>query len=329
MSMSEKENYPVIPPVEEPQRPFWSVMIPTMERPRYLELALKSVLAQNIPAEHMQIEVIGDEITSEATRRMVEAAGGSRVLFHRQEGRKSQSEQWTACIRRARGRWVHVFHDDDVLFPGFYKACENFIQQHQESVLVFCRAQAMDEQGNTSRLLQTPPENQSSGIVQNAMENLLLGDYIVAPSAVVKREVYERIGGPDLSLHYALDWELFMRVTAAGPIGYIHEPLVGYRTHQETVSENFIRSGFNADESYKVVKRHLSALSPDIRESVWRKFREKAAKRSLRHGRDLLREGFYRGACRHAWWTMKLGPSRDALVLWAKIPLAFLKIRKP
>ena len=49
-----------VPPVAAKERPRWSVMIPTYNCARYLEAALRSVLAQDPGREAMQIEVVDD-----------------------------------------------------------------------------------------------------------------------------------------------------------------------------------------------------------------------------------------------------------------------------
>lgn len=328
MMRQDKADYPAIKPLESKiSRPFWSVMIPTMERPEYLKLALQSVLDQKIPAEEMQIEVIGDDITSLNTQRMVEEMGSGRVSFCRQRGRKSQSEQWTACMERAEGSWVHIFHDDDTLQPEFYKRYENFIKTNPETLMVFSRANEVNKKGKVIRLFQYPPENERSGIVRNALRHLLASNYIIASSAVVRREVYERIGGPDLSLHYALDWELFVRITASGPIGYIHEPCIDYRVHDETVSSDFIRSGLSVNDNIRIAKRHLCKLPEELRSETWKEFRRRAARRSLHQGREQLRSGFYKGAFRHAWYSFWFEPSRKALALWGKTMLRIFGVK--
>ena len=322
-------DYPLIEPITDLNRPFWSVMIPTMDRPHYLEQALKSVLAQKIPSQDMQIEVVGDDLTPPSIQKLVENISEGKAVFSRQKGRRSQAEQWTTCIRRAKGRWVHVFHDDDVLTPGFYQTYQTFIEKYPEAILVFCRAFSMNEEGEPGDPMEMPPENKSSGIVRNALEHLIICDYIAAPSAVVKRDIYEKIGGPDPNLHYALDWELFLRVTALGPIGYIHDPHIFYRQHSKTVSIDFIRRGMNMDESRKVVRRGLPFLPTEVRPKIWKKFQENGARRSLRNSSRLLETRYFRGAWRQTLWALCLQPSRKGFVQLARILFyRFFKFRK-
>ena len=63
-------------------RPFWSVMIPTYKKVKYLEQTLKSVLQQALPPEEMQIEVVNDcpdyKIQAEIEA-IVRKVGGERI----------------------------------------------------------------------------------------------------------------------------------------------------------------------------------------------------------------------------------------------------------
>src|SRR6267378_4467279 len=109
-------------PVDD-DRPFWSVMIPTYNpRADYLKETLKSVLQQDPGPDQMQIEVIddgsSDDTASEVTRRI----GAGRVTFHRELENRGLANAWNRCIERARGHWVHILHQDDIVLPGFYDA---------------------------------------------------------------------------------------------------------------------------------------------------------------------------------------------------------------
>ena len=116
-------NPPLISPLQEENspRPFWSVMIPTYNpRADYLEETLNSVLQQDPGPDQMQIEVVddcsNDNTASEVTRRI----GAGRVTFHAESQNRGLANNWNRCIERARGHWVHILHQDDIVLPGFY-----------------------------------------------------------------------------------------------------------------------------------------------------------------------------------------------------------------
>ena len=53
----------------------------------------------------------------------------------------------------------------------------------------------------------------------------------MTPCIVVRRSVYEELGGFDNRLVYAEDWEMWVRVAARFPVYYEERPLACYRMH--------------------------------------------------------------------------------------------------
>src|SRR5947208_3689932 len=131
---------PLIPGIEGPgTRPYWSVMIPTYNpRADYLEEMLNSVLQQDPGPEQMQIEVVddcsNDNTASEVTRRL----GAGRVTFHAESRNRGLASNWNRCIERARGHWVHILHQDDIVLPGFYDLLRKGAEC-SEAGAIFCR----------------------------------------------------------------------------------------------------------------------------------------------------------------------------------------------
>src|SRR5262245_8438464 len=113
---------PVIKPlVVDSSRPFWSVMIPTYNpRAAYLEETLSSILKQDPGSDQMQIEVIDDCSGDDTAAQIAHGLGGGRVTLHRESENRGLANSWNECVERARGHWVHILHQDDIVLPGFY-----------------------------------------------------------------------------------------------------------------------------------------------------------------------------------------------------------------
>ena len=107
--------YPVIAPVpREVSRPFWSIMIPVYNCAHYLRATLASVLSQIPREEPVQIEVIDDHSTQDDPACVVEECGRGRVTYFRHPVNVGPQANFTTCIERARGEWVHILHGDDL-----------------------------------------------------------------------------------------------------------------------------------------------------------------------------------------------------------------------
>jgi GT2 family glycosyltransferase len=221
---------PRIAPLEtEAARPFWSVMIPTHDSAPLLERTLASVLAQDPGPDTMQIEVVDDASTRDDPREVVERLGLGRVAFHRHERNVGPPANFTACVRHARGRWVHVLHSDDAVLPGFYDSYRRRIEACPRSVMVGGGTVTIDV--DDRHLGVTPPVGDAEGWLRDAAFVIAATNPLRAVSAVVAREAYERVGGFNPDLFHAADWEMWARVAAAGPVAWVDEPFGLYRWH--------------------------------------------------------------------------------------------------
>ena len=86
-------------------------------------------------------------------------------------------------------------------------------------------------------------EQSASGLYENALERMSTEQRVLTPSIVVKREVYERLGGFDDRLACGEDWEMWVRIAAHFGIWYEVEPLAVYRMHANSNTGRHVRSG--------------------------------------------------------------------------------------
>jgi len=223
----------VFPKIDEAppgKRPFWSVMVTVYRRTGYLEQALRSVLAQAPGREEMQIEVVSDgqdDAIQMEIEAMVRSIAGDRAEVHRHPIHAGQPEIFNICVRRARGLWVHILHDDDFVAPGFYEALHRGIVQAPEIGAAFCRHSYVDEEGRCVRLSLV--ERETPGVIEGWWERIGVWCRLQAPSIAVRREAYERLGGYCPQAKSAFDWEMWQRLAVYYPVWYEPMPLAFFR----------------------------------------------------------------------------------------------------
>src|SRR4029077_14176854 len=151
-------------PVDD-SRPFWSAMIPTYNpRADYLEETLHSVLRQDPGPEQMQIEVVDDCSKDNTACEITRRVGAGRVTFHRESENRGLANAWNRCIERARGHWVHILHQDDIVLPGFYDRLY-YGTYNPDVGMAFCRFVIIDANGHWREL--GPLESATSGVLDN------------------------------------------------------------------------------------------------------------------------------------------------------------------
>lgn len=257
-----------ISPLPDGARPLWSVMIPTFDCARYLEATLRSLLAQAPGPEAMQIEVVDDQSTTDDPAEVVTRLGGGRVDFYRQSENVGVVANLNTCLQRSRGEVVHLLHGDDVVLDGFYRTLGDRLREHPEAGAAYCRHVYVDARGR--RLEVAPLEPAASGILAEGARFLAAEQRIMTPCIVVRRSVYEQLGGFDDRLACAEDWEMWVRIAARFPVYYEERPLACYRLHDDSNTGRNLRSGLSLDHTRLAIDLFADYFEPAERRAVKR-----------------------------------------------------------
>jgi len=250
--------------VKDEKKPFWSVMIPAYNCALHLRKTLESVLAQDPGTEHMQIEVI-DDCSSDNPEKVVQEVGRGRVGYFRQEKNVGHTKNFETCLKRSKGLWVHQLHGDDYVLSGFYDEMKKLIDANVEIGAAFCQnfmVNEFDQFIGLSGLIQT-----QAGVIPEFLKSIAYQQQIFTPSIVVKRSVYEDLGGFDERLKWCEDWEMWVRISKKYAVGYLPKPLACYRVHN---TSNTARYAKNAIKMYDFVEgiKMVNAYLPESERAV-------------------------------------------------------------
>jgi glycosyltransferase involved in cell wall biosynthesis len=257
---------PVIKPLESGiTRPLWSVMIPTYNCSKYLKQALESVLTQDPGIEKMQIEVVDDNSTDANVEDLVNTIGKGRVKFYKQSQNCGSLRNFETCLNRAHGKYIHLLHGDDYVEPGFYSAIEKLFEKYPDAGAACTGFSHVDENGN----FLYPNENisQKDGLLKNWLFILAQGQKLQPPSVVIKRSVYEHLGG-FFGMHYGEDWEMWVRVAAHYSFAYTPLQLANYRVHDNNITSSSFQSGNHIKDMIKAINLVQAYLPADKKQKL-------------------------------------------------------------
>lgn len=294
--MTEEIVYrPIIKPIPEGRsRPLWSVMIPTYNCAKYLKKTLNSVLAQDLGPEVMQIMVVDDCSTQDNPEEVVEEIGKGRVEFYRQPVNVGAVKNFQTSLKFARGKLIHQLHGDDYVLDGFYQQLQLAFETHPEIGAAFCRSIFIDEEDHWRFF--SPLERAESGVLPPKwLERIATLCCLQTPSIVVRREVYEKLGGFDLRLSAIEDWEMWVRIATHYPIWHEITPLAAYRMHSKSLSRNLDThaSGLMPREYYKAIQLMHSYLPESIRYQVLQRNKRSCALLALSTAQFLVNHNYW------------------------------------
>jgi glycosyltransferase involved in cell wall biosynthesis len=241
----------IIPVIESIDQPFWSIMIPAYNCSEYLPETIESVLANDFGIDNIQIEVIDDYSTDADVKKIVEDFGKGKVSYFQQKINVGSLRNFETCINRAKGKWVHILHGDDKVEKGFYEEIKQLFTTYPQIGAAFTKVRYIDDNGNVIPGDVAAPKN--TGLIIDWLSQIAAGNIISTPSIVVKREVYERLGG-FFAVHYGEDWEMWVRIAANYPVAYSSQPLAKYRyLRSKSISYQSWLSGQNCKDIMKVI----------------------------------------------------------------------------
>ncbi|OUL31378.1 glycosyltransferase family 2 protein [Nostoc sp. 106C] len=323
-------RFPTVDSIPEGiHRPFWSVMITTYKRTEYLADAIKSVLEQGIEADEMQIEVVDDcsPENIEVIEVIVNEVGQGRVSLYRQPKNVGIYANWNTCIARARGHWIHILSDDDLIMPGFYEAYRHYIETYKCQVVL---GQSVFINDKNQWFGVSNPLQDSDGLLDNALWVLSRGNPIRTPGIVVARQAYEKLGGFTSDLVFTPDWEMWTRLAASVKLAYVNRPYSIFRAHTGSQTRRLVLTGDSVTDCLTATKIIQSRFNePKHRKEIQDFVNHSLSDESLYLSRHLVRIGYYQSALLHATWVLRLTPSfssfKNILIVSLRILKSILK----
>lgn len=318
-----QRHIPSIEPVNRPDRPFWSVMIPSFNSGDYLARTLRSVLDQDAGPERMQIEVVDGGSTKDDAEQIVRELGAGRVGFHRLAENRGPATTFNACITRSHGQWVHILHADDMVLPGFYQAYDGVIEAVPGAAMVVGQSIIIDER-DVWRAIEGPKPPRVGSVLEQFAERVATDWLAHFPSVVIRRSTYEAVGGFCALFEVCCDWDMWMRGALQGPVACVPRPYALYRQHTGSQTSRNIATGANVRETCIVVATNLARLerAGRPRPRDLRYWRVRHADWADNDARELGRHGNKEGRLIQARWAWLLNPNfkrlRALLKAWLR-----------
>ena len=189
--------------------------IPAYNRPALLAEALASIAAQT---ERIEYEVIvTDDGDQPETAAVVARFPANRFRYHRNTPPLGAVQNWNEGLRRARGRWVMILHEDDTLYPWYVAQVLPLLRDGLAAVCTKTIA------GATMPHLPAPTSR--SKACPYPASWFLKSSMTPFPGVLFARELALRLGGFDARMGPLADYDFWYRMARAARIEVM--PVVG------------------------------------------------------------------------------------------------------
>lgn len=228
-----------------------SVVIPTFNRAPLIQGALLSVAAQTRPADEI---IVVDDGSTDGTRAAVEALDLPNLRYIWQENAGGNVAR-NAGIEAASNPWIAFQDSDDYWLPHKLERMMAVMEANADfgAEAVFSSFCLFDPNKRSFRLMPSASASEKAPVrrLDNPMRQtgVLSANPISTQTLIVTRRLLDEVGRFDVKLRRFQDWDLAIRLAAAGPMLFVPEPLCYVVLGSDSVTRNY-KAGLDA-------RRHL------------------------------------------------------------------------
>jgi len=238
--------------------PLISILIPTWNRAKLLDECIRH--ARSAPAQ-CEILVVDNASTDETPAVIARhTAEDSRIRSIRNASNIGMVPNFNLAFREARGEYVCLVCDDDLILPGHIEEKAALLDSHPEIGFVYCPWVLIDGDGR-SQSVPLGSGMLTYGYVGGRDEfgDLLQNNHIMMNSVLLRKSLLEEHGGltEDPRFAPANDWELWLRLSRHAQTAYLPDPRVCVRFHE-------------ASETAKTGNSHTRSAAARL--NIWRRW---------------------------------------------------------
>lgn len=212
--------------------------IPTFNRAGWLRESIESVLAQTFTSFRL---VVSDNASEDDTPDVVRSFSDARLDYVRSECNVGAIGNVNRLIALADTEFLVLLPDDDVLYPDHLEAAVELLERFETVGLAHSAFEFIDARSRVIR--RVDPQVSSSPVTIErgdlALERLMVSSWgLCFPSVAYRTKAIVGAGGFREEEAAFGDRRLWMRIALDWDFGYIAKPLVGFRTHPESITTN-------------------------------------------------------------------------------------------
>jgi len=195
--------------------------IPAYNRPHLLAETLASIAAQTAAIDYEVI--VCDDGALPETAAAVARFSPNRFFYHRNTPSLGPVRNWNECLRRARGRWVMILHEDDTLYPWYLAAV---LPHLREGVAAVCTRVVS---GATSPAIKAPALSARPPTLAYPPLFFLKSAMTPFPGVLFDRETALRLGGFSERAGPLADYDFWYRLACVGRVEVVRTLGAFYR----------------------------------------------------------------------------------------------------
>ena len=262
-----------------------SVVIPVRNGRDYIHQALSSVIEQKYA--QLEIIIVDDGSTDYDYDGLTSLDSRIRVLHLEGHG---VSAARNAGMRVAKGDFIAFLDADDVWFPGKLLAQVSYFEIHPEVGCVFggflkWYPDANDVFSTAASLIEDCSNLEACEIERSGWiyTRLLTGLLVGMNTAIIRREVFDLLGGFDESMRIGEDYLFWLKVSRVYEMHALNGNVALYRIHSTSAMSRLDKVNHQA-YLLEIARARWGLLNPDGTGLSRKQFERRIAESQFAHG---------------------------------------------
>ncbi|MGB3555390.1 MAG: glycosyltransferase [Jannaschia sp.] len=231
-----------------------SVIIPCHNREDTIVDAVQSVLDQDFS----DIEVICiNDVSTDRTIAVLANIKDPRLRWADNTGPRGPSAARNCGVALSDADWIAFQDSDDIWLPGKLSA-QMARLEGSDFVAAYCGMLIKEDAHPDTPVQGRIPDPAITPLEGDILSSLTRQSFISTQMLVVRRDVFDTVGGFDEDLLALVDWDLMLRVAGQGPVAFVDDDLVVQRMSSNSIT-NSSRKRLDAQEY--ILEKHTALLA--------------------------------------------------------------------
>jgi len=264
--------------------PLISIITPSFNQSKYLELSILSVVNQDYPnLEYIIVDGGSTDGSQEIIRKYA-----NKLAWWVSEKDGGQADAFNKGLHQSNGKYIGWLNSDDLYMQGTVSHAINVLELNPEIAFVFGDVQSIDENGDVTNVMRY-----GNWELIDLMKFRIIGQ----PAVFMRKDLLMESGGLDLSYHFLLDHHLWLKLASKSPIKYINKIWAAARFHAE--AKNIASAEKFGEEAYRLVE--WMERNPDLNQIFMANHKKILAGAHRMDARYLLDGGNYKQSRKNYW----------------------------
>ncbi len=220
----------------------FSIITPSFNQRAFLRQTADTVLSQTGDFELSWTVIDGG--STDGSVELLKSISDPRLRWTSEPDR-GQADAVNKGLQLADGDLIGWLNSDDLYAPGALAAVAVAFAANPSAGWLVGQADIIDADGREIRSVVTRYKNR--GLARYSRKSLLRENCISQPAVFWRRELGQRVGPLDITLHHAMDYDLWLRFAAIGDPIVLPKVLAHFRIHRQSKTGTQVRQRFAED----------------------------------------------------------------------------------